>query len=97
VFEIFWGRITNEGSRFSCPLGTFVVAFREALSVGLYCIDSRLVGVQHKEGSVSGVVLVETNFALFKNDVFVRFDNVKLLVVFAVVSYREFIFNLGEG
>jgi hypothetical protein len=74
----------------------FIVAFCEAFPVGLYRIDGRLIGVQHKEGSVSGVVVVETTFNLFKNDVFVRFDNVKLIVVFAVVSYRKFLLNLGE-
>jgi hypothetical protein len=74
----------------------FIVAFCEAFPVGLYHIDGRLVGFQHKEGLVSGVVVVETTFTLFKNDVFVRFDNVKLVVVFAVVSYRKFLFNLGE-
>jgi hypothetical protein len=97
VFEIFWGGATNEGERFSCPFGTFVVAVSESLSVRLYRVDCRLVGVKHQEGSVGGVVVVNSTVTLFENNVFVGFDNVKLVVVFAVVSDREFLLDLGEG
>jgi hypothetical protein len=90
VLEIFWVGVTNEGERFSCPLGTFVVAVSESLSVRLYRVDCRFVGVKHKEGSVGGVVIVKATVTLFENNVFVGFDNVKIVVVFAVISDWNF-------
>jgi hypothetical protein len=94
VFKIFWGRITNEAQRFSCPIGWFLVALCESFPVGLYHVKCLLSCVQHKEGSVGGVMIEETTLTLCKDDVLVGLDHVKLVVVLAVVSYWELSINL---
>jgi hypothetical protein len=42
-------------------------------------------------------VVVKATVNLFEDNVFVGFDNVKLVVVFAVVSDWEFFLDSGEG
>jgi hypothetical protein len=86
VFKILWRRIPNEAQRFPCPFGSFVVSISEALSVVPYCVECRLVCVEHEKGSVGCIVIINSTFALFEDDVFVGLDHVEIVAVLAVVS-----------